>query len=43
MHEAGHPKPASGTIQRDGVERDLGAGFRMGGHMCTLWLIHIDV
>lgn len=25
----------SGTTQRDGVGREVGRGFRMGGHMCT--------
>ena len=23
------------TTQRDGVGRELGGGFKMGGHMCT--------
>ena len=31
MHETGH----SGTTQRDGVEREVERGFRMGGHMYT--------
>ena len=38
MHEAGHSKPqsqGSGTTQRDGVGREVGVGFRIGGHMCT--------
>ena len=25
----------SGTTQRDGVEREMGGGFRIGGRMCT--------
>ena len=25
----------SGTTQRDGVGREVGVEFRMGGHMCT--------
>ena len=34
MHEAGHPKPSSGTTQRDRVGREMGGGFRMEGeHM----------
>ena len=30
-----------GTTQRDGVGRDVGRGFRMGGHV-HLWLIYVD-
>ena len=35
VHEAGHPKPCSGRTQRDRVGREVGEGFRMGGHMYT--------
>ena len=42
MHEVGHSK-CSGTIQKDGVGREVGVGFRMGGTHMLLWLIHINV
>ena len=32
----------SGTTQRDGVGREVGGRFRMGGHVHP-WLIHVDV
>ena len=35
MHEAGHSKLVSGTTQGDGLGREVGGGFRMGGQMCT--------
>ena len=35
MHEAGQSKLVSGTTQRDGVQREMGGGFRMGKHMYT--------
>ena len=33
----------SGTTQRDGVEKEVGGGFRMGGTHVHPWLIHADV
>ena len=44
MHEVGHSKPVlwDNPVGWDGVEREVGRGFRMGGHMQT-WLIHADV
>ena len=43
MHEAGDSKPALwGNPRalclgsRDGVGKEVGAGSRMGGHMCTV-------
>ena len=33
MHEDEHS--AGRTTQGDGVWREVGEGFRMGGHMCT--------
>ena len=38
MHETGHPvhsKPEHWDIQRDGVGREVGGGFRTGEHMYT--------
>ena len=32
----------SGTTQRDGVGREVGGGFRMGGHVHPR-LIHVDI
>ena len=32
----------SETSQRDAVGREVGRGFRMGGHVHP-WLIHVDV
>ena len=44
MHEVGHSKPVLWDNPEgcDGVEREVGRGFRMGGHAQT-WLIHADV
>ena len=42
--EVGHSKPLSGTTQRDGVGREAGSGFRMGGGGTVhSWLVHVDV
>ena len=35
MYEAGHLKLVSETTQRDGIGREVGVGFRRGGHMYT--------
>ena len=35
MHEAGHSKPVLWDNPEDGMGREVGVGFRMGGHMCT--------
>ena len=35
MHDAGQPRPVSGTAQKDGEGREVGGGFRMGGHVYT--------
>ena len=35
MYDAGHPKPVSETTQRDKIGREVGVGFRVGGHMYT--------
>ena len=43
MHEAGHSKLVSGTTQRDGVGREVGGGFRMGGTHVHPWLIDVGV
>ena len=39
MHEVGQSW-CSGTTQRDGVAREVGRGFRMGGYV-HVWLIHV--
>ena len=42
--EVGHSKPLSGTTQRDGVGRDAGSGFRIGGGgTAHSWLVHVDI
>jgi hypothetical protein len=33
MHEQGTHSLCTDTTQRDGVGREVGGGFRMGGHM----------
>ena len=33
----------SGTTERDGVGREVGGGFRIGGTYVHLWLIHVYV
>ena len=38
----GTQSQCSGTTQRDGVGRETGGGFRMGGYV-NLWLIHVGV
>ena len=38
----GTQSQCSGTTQRDGVGREVGGGFRMGGHI-YMWLIHVEV
>ena len=35
MHEAGHSKLVLWDNPEDGMGREVGAGFRMGAHMCT--------
>jgi len=35
MHETGTQSWYTGTTQRDGVGKEMGGGFRMGGHMYT--------
>ena len=43
MHKAGHPSWYSGTTRKDGVGREVGGRFRIGGHVCTcgqLTLMH---
>ena len=44
MHEAGHSKSVLWDNPEgwDGVEREVGRGFRMGGHLQP-WLIHANV
>ena len=42
MHEAVHSKPMLWDTQRDGVGREVGACFRMEGHV-HLQLIRVDV
>ena len=34
-HEAGIQSWCSGTTQRDGVGKEVGRGFRLGGHLYT--------
>ena len=43
MHEAGHSKPVLWDTQRDGVGREVGGGFRLGGTHVHPWVIHVDV
>ena len=35
MHKTGHSSRCTGTTQRDGMGREMGGWFRMGGHMYT--------
>ena len=40
----GNQSQGSGTTQKDGVEREAGGGFRMGGHMyaCGWFMLKCD-
>jgi len=42
MHEAGHSKLVLWDNPEDGMGREMGGGFRMGGHV-HLRLIHVDM
>ena len=42
MHEASAQGWCTGMTQRDGMEREVGGGFRMGTHV-NPWLIHVNV
>ena len=39
----GTQSECSGTTQSDGLGREVGGGFRMGGTHIHLWLIHVNV
>ena len=43
MHEAGHSKLVLWPTQREGVGREMGGGFRIGGIHVHPWLIPVDV
>ena len=42
MHETSAQAWCTGKTQRDRVEREVGAGIRMGTHV-NPWLIHVNV
>ena len=43
MNEAGTQSWCSGTTQSDGVRKEVGGVFRMGGAHVHPWLNHVDV